>query len=89
MSFSEGNFSLKDIEERSREDTVKRTKITKELDELFGEMEQEQDPSSRENISGRIRDLLKQGRRVFENLKMEGRRELEEYRRRLEELEKK
>lgn len=88
MESPEISFTPREIKDRERKEGKKRAEITVELDELFRRMEKESDPDIRGSIAGQIRGLLRRGRRVFERLKREGKDELEEYRRHLEELEK-
>jgi hypothetical protein len=88
MESSEISLAPEKIKERGREETKERTRITKELDELFRRMGSESDPVVRDDIAKQIRRELKGGRRVFEKLGKSGEDELQEHYRHLRELEK-
>jgi DNA polymerase III delta prime subunit len=88
MESPEISLAPREIKERERKEGKKRTEITVELDDLFQRMERESDPVIRDNLAGQIERALERGRRVFEKLGKSGEDELQEYFRRLRNLEK-
>ena len=88
MESVEANFSIRESEERRRGETRKRTEITRELGELFEQIEKESDSVVRDNIADQIERILERGRIVFEKLGKSGKDELQEHYRRLRKLQK-
>lgn len=86
MNFSENS---RNAEGRERLEGIRRLEITVKIDDLFRQMEGESDQAIRENIGSQIEEALKRGRQFFEKLGKSGKEEIQEYYRRLRQMETK